>query len=120
VLANEVRRRADRHPVRVAPGLIADLLVDSRVVVGGADALMSSAAVAKAAQHIIYVRSSRLVGLVADFFALDEAVNPNVVMCAVDDEAWMLDEGVGIATAIVDLIDQGDVRAAGEALRAFA
>jgi hypothetical protein len=122
VLANAVRRRAQRHPVRVAPGLLPELFDDARVVLGGADAALAIAPVGKPMEHVMYVKESNLKAIREAFFVVPAADSKsNVVLCAVDDAAWMLDNGgVSLAGVVVDLLDQGDVRSAAEVLRLIA
>jgi len=61
----------------------------------------------------IYVRSSKLAGLV-DRYALDPDVDrPNLIVRVVDDNVWPFDEGASVApwpVVAVDLLDANDER----------
>jgi hypothetical protein len=104
---------------RVAPGLLSDLMQDSRVTVGGGDAVLSFSAVAKPVEHVLYVKATELQEIIADFFVANDTNDPNVAIYAVDDVVWPGGRTVRRAVAIVDLIDQGDMRSASEVLKEF-
>ena len=119
LLANQVRRRAQRHRCRVAPGLLDELLQDPRVTVGGADAALSNSAVAMPVEHVMYLKAAELDAVIDDVFIVTDPNDPNVIIYAVTGTTWRGGPTGATATAVVDLIDQGDLRSANEVIQEF-
>lgn len=121
-LAVRVRRRSDRHELRVLPGSLERLLGDRRVVVSGAAAAAhAGAAVQDRPPYDIYVRRSDFGSLVEDH-RMRDSDEPNLIVRVVPDDVWLFEHGhhAPMVVAMVDMVDDRDDRSASEALRARA
>jgi len=122
-LAVAVRRRSERHEVRVLPGLVEELLADPRLVVSGAAAAAHhGAAVRDVPPHVVYVRHSDHPAVAKRYRMRDCADDANAIVKLAPDSAWLFEEGpyAPLVVALVDLVDDRDDRSAAEALRSLA
>lgn len=118
-LAVQVRRRADRHELRVLPGSLGRVLEDRRVIVSGAAAAAhGGAAVQDRAPVDVYVRRSDYDALVVDH-RMRRGGDPNVIVRVAPDDAWLFEHAryAPMVVAMVDLVDDRDDRSASEVLR---
>ena len=118
-LAIAVRRRADRHELRVLPGSLNRLLDDHRVVVSGAaSAAHAGAAVQDRAPYDLYIRRSDYPALVKEY-RMRDSDEPNLIVRVAPDDAWLFERGhhAPIVVSMVDMVDDRDDRSASEALR---
>ena len=92
-LAIAVRRRADRHELRVLPGSLNRLLDDHRVVVSGAaSAAHAGAAVQDRPPYDLYIRRSDYPALVKEY-RMRDSDEPNLIVRVAPDDAWLFERG---------------------------
>jgi excisionase family DNA binding protein len=121
-LAIAVRRRADRHELRVLPGSLNRLLDDHRVVVSGtASAAHAGAAVQDRPPYDLYIRRSDYSALVKEY-RMRVSDEPNLIVRVAPDDAWLFERGrrAPMVVSMVDMVDDRDDRSASEAVRARA
>lgn len=121
-LAIAVRRRADRHELRVLPGSIERVLDDHRVVVSGAAAAaQAGAAVQNRPPYDLYIRRSDFDEMVEEY-RMRDSNDPNLIARVAPDDAWLFEHGhhAPMAVSMIDMVDDRDDRSASEALRARA
>lgn len=121
-LAIAVRRRADRHELRVLPGSLERVLDDHRVVVSGAAAAAhAGAAVQSRPPYDLYIRRSDFAALVEEY-RMRDSDDPNLIARVTPDDAWLFEQGhhAPMAVSMIDMVDDRDDRSASEALRARA
>ncbi len=105
-LASQLRRRADRRPWYVHPGLIEDLLAEDGVVVGGARA---SGQLRDSAPIDVYIASDVLGRLVNRYVPDQSAAEPNLIARVVRGP-WPFAHGERVVwpeVAAVDLLERG-------------
>ena len=105
-VASQLRRRADRHPWYVHPGLIEDLLAEDGVVVGGARA---SGQLRDSGPVDVYIASDVLERLVNRYVPDQSAAEPNLIARIVQG-LWPFAHGertVWPDVAAVDLLERG-------------
>ncbi len=117
-LAIVARRRAERRPYRALPNRLPALLGDDRFVLSGADAGQHHGAPVRPGQpHLLYVSSDNLEHVIADH-RLSASGEPNVIVRAVNPDAWILEHRVAPRlVAAIDAIEEGDTRSAAEIVR---
>lgn len=113
-LVGQLRSRSERHEMYVHPSALDRIGNEAEVVRGGVSALDAhDVDLIVSDEAEIYVRSSKLAGLV-DRYALDPDVDrPNLIVRVVDDNVWPFDEGASVApwpVVAVDLLDANDER----------
>jgi hypothetical protein len=118
VLAAAVRRRADRRPVRVLPGLLARARDDSLAVAGGVIAAAAAGAPVNDQQppFDLYLVDADVDGFERRMRPSSSGA-PNIILHVVPSAIWPFEENqrvTGQAVAAVDLAEAGD-RAASEA-----
>ena len=111
-LRRRVRDRA-RHSFHIVhPASLRPLRSDRRVVLSGRDAAAAHGAPVDPGSPLgAYVRASEVASLRAQYQCDDDFENANLLLHAVDDDAWPFKEGsrfVSVAVAWLDLADQGD------------
>lgn len=109
-LAVQCRRRAERQPARVLPGLLGDLLDDDAVVQSGA-AIFSAPAGQYRPQA--YVRDDDLQQLQEEFRLDLTGTESNVLLRVVPHDDWPFTESDRIVphvVALVDLVDEREER----------
>ncbi len=105
-LVSQLRRRADRHPWYVHPGMIEDVLAEDGVVVGGARA---SGELRDSGPIDVYVASDVLERLVNRYVPDQCAAEPNLIARVVRGP-WPFGHGermVWPEVAAVDLLERG-------------
>jgi hypothetical protein len=105
-VASQLRRRADRRPWYVHPGLIEDLLAEDGVVVGGARA---SGQLRDSGPIDVYLAGDVLDQLVARYVPDQRAAEPNLIARVVRGP-WPFAHGERVVwpeVAAVDLLERG-------------
>ncbi len=121
-LTHLLRRRADQRRMRVHPGVLARVLADRRVRVGGAHAAAAAGAgLSAGGRPLAYVPAAQVDRLVADYRMVPDPAG-NIVLAVVPDVATAREGAVGaghgpmpLAVAWADLLDDPDARARGAA-----
>ena len=121
-LAIAVRRRADRHELRVLPGSLNRLLDDHRVVVSGAaSAAHAGAAVQGRPPYDLYIRRSDYPALVKEY-RMRDSNKPNLIVRVAPDDAWLFEQGhhAPMIVSMVDMVDDAMTARRAERCRARA
>ena len=116
-LAAKVRGRADMAHWRVHRGDIDRILLDERLVLGGADASDRM----RSDLHVVYCRPEVAESLERRFKPIVGAADPNLIVNVVDG-VWPFVPGmrqVWPLVAAVDLFEQGDERSRRVAMELF-
>jgi hypothetical protein len=113
-LVDQLRSRSERHEMYVHPSALDRISNEAEVVRGGVSALEAhDVDLIVSDEAEIYVKASRVTGLV-DRYALDrDADRPNLIVRDVDDDVWPFDEDANVApwaVVAVDLLDANDER----------
>lgn len=113
-LVGQLRSRSERREVYAHPSALERVRNEGGVVRGGVSGLDAhDVDLIVSDEAEIYVRASKVAGLV-DRYALDsDADRFNLIVRVVDDDVWPFDEGVRVApwpVVAVDLLDADDER----------
>jgi len=113
-LVGQLRSRSERREMYAHPSALDRIGNDDEVVRGGVSALDAhDADLIVSDEAEVYVRESKVAGLV-DRYALDpHADRSNLIVRVVDDEVWPFDEDANVApwpVVAVDLLDAPDER----------
>lgn len=106
-LSPALRRRADPHAWYVHPGLLADLITDERVVVGGHGATQK---LRHTGPDALYISAASIDALIAEYQPTLDAKDPNVIVLAIPG-AWPFRPGEHVvwdAVAAVDLLEMAN------------
>jgi excisionase family DNA binding protein len=113
-LVRQLRSRSERREMYAHPSALDRICNEAEAVRGGVSALDAhDVDLIVSDEGEIYVRASKVAGLV-DRYALEpNGHRPNLVVRVVDDDVWPFDEDVNVApwpVVAVDLLDANDER----------
>jgi excisionase family DNA binding protein len=119
-LAVMCRRRAERHDIRILPGLFDRVRQDPRVMLSGVDAAkFYGGAVSVMPPLDFYVKREHIESFQKDFVVNSGLSASNCVVRILDEEFNDIPLGhhVPLLVALVDLIAEGDYRSAAETIK---